>query len=69
MAEIIGTLGLSADVLDALLRREGALGERLRLVEGTPDESALAQAGIDTDDWWRSLLHGWHWAIQVGHNV
>jgi c-di-GMP phosphodiesterase len=69
MEEIIGGLRLPAHVLAALLRREGALGERLRLVEGPVSDEALAHAGIASDAWWRSQLHGWHWAIQVGRNV
>lgn len=69
MVDIVGGLRLPQHVLDALLRREGPLGERLRLVEGKPDEAALAQAGIDIDTWWRSQLHAWHWAIQVMRHV
>jgi EAL and modified HD-GYP domain-containing signal transduction protein len=56
-------------VAAALLRREGVLGERLRLVEAAPDAPALEAAGIDRAAWWHTQLHGWHWAIQVGRNV
>jgi EAL and modified HD-GYP domain-containing signal transduction protein len=69
MDDIIGGLRLPSKVLDALLAREGVLGARLRLVEGAADDAALAQAGVDAETWWRSQLHGWHWAIQVGRNV
>ncbi|GAB3416242.1 HDOD domain-containing protein [Massilia agilis] len=69
MGDIVGSLRLPQHVLDGLLRREGPLGERLRLVEGKPDQAQLAQAGIDIDTWWRSQLHGWHWAIQVMRHV
>jgi EAL and modified HD-GYP domain-containing signal transduction protein len=69
MEEIIGSLRLPRDVLDALLRREGKLGERLRLVEASPGSGDLARAGIDHESWWRSQLHAAHWAIQVSRNV
>jgi EAL and modified HD-GYP domain-containing signal transduction protein len=69
MEQIIGQLRLPGHVLDALLRREGDLGARLRLVEGRPGASELAHAGIDTHMWWQTLLHAWHWAIQVSRHV
>jgi EAL and modified HD-GYP domain-containing signal transduction protein len=69
MEEIIGSLRLPQNVLDALLRREGKLGERLRLVEGSPASGDLARAGIDHEGWWHSQLHAAHWAIQVSRNV
>jgi EAL and modified HD-GYP domain-containing signal transduction protein len=69
MEEIIGALRLPQKVLDALLRREGALGERLRLIEGSPGSGDLARAGIDHESWWPSQLHAAHWAIQVSRNV
>lgn len=69
MEEIIGTLRLPRNVLDALLWREGALGARLRLVEGAPNEEELARAGIGIESWWHSQLRAAHWAIQVGRNV
>jgi EAL and modified HD-GYP domain-containing signal transduction protein len=70
MEEIIGALRLPQDVLDALLRRDGTLGQRLRLLEGgAPGVDALARAGVDPLAWWHSQLHAWHWAIQVGRNV
>jgi EAL and modified HD-GYP domain-containing signal transduction protein len=69
MEQIIGQLRLPRHVLDALLRREGDLGARLRLVEGHPAPDELAQAGIDAQVWWHSQLHAWHWAIQVGRHV
>ncbi|XYJ09205.1 HDOD domain-containing protein [Telluria sp. B2] len=71
MAEIVGDLRLPQHVEDALLRREGLLGARLRLIEAgqVPGLDALAQAGVDPASWWRSQLHAFHWAIQVGRNV
>jgi c-di-GMP phosphodiesterase len=69
MKEIIGSLRLPRNVLDALLRREGALGNRLRLIEGAPGATELARAGIEIESWWHSQLHAAHWAIQVARNV
>ena len=71
MAEIVGDLRLPRHVEAALLRREGLLGARLRLIEAgqVPGLDALAQAGADPASWWRSQLHAFHWAIQVGRNV
>ncbi len=70
MAEIVGELCLPEHVEAALLRREGVLGARLRLMEGgTAHAAALAAAGVDPATWWSSQLHAYHWAIQVGRNV
>jgi len=70
MIEIVGELCLPEHVAAALLRREGVLGARLRLMEGGPTHAAaLAAAGVDAAGWWSSQLHGYHWAIQVGRNV
>lgn len=71
MAEIVGELRLPPHVEDALLRRAGLLGARLRLIEAdtVPAPDGLAQAGVDAASWWRSQLHAFHWAIQVGRNV
>ncbi len=69
MEDIIGALRLPAHALDALLRREGRLGEQLALIEGRADAVRHAQAGIAADVWWRSQLQGWQWAIQVGRHV
>jgi len=70
MAEIVGDLCLPGHVEAALLRREGLLGARLRLMEGgAAHAQALGAAGIDAGSWWSSQLHAYHWAIQVGRNV
>ena len=70
MAEIVGELCLPGHVEAALLRREGVLGARLRLMEGGATHAgALAAAGVDPASWWSSQLHAYHWAIQVGRNV
>ncbi|MEW6023562.1 MAG: HDOD domain-containing protein [Pseudomonadota bacterium] len=70
MAEIVGELCLPDHVEAALLRREGLLGARLRLMEGgATHAAALAAAGVDPASWWSSQLHAYHWAIQVGRNV
>jgi len=70
MAEIVQDLNLPGHVEAALLRREGQLGQRLRLAEaGRPDPETLEAAGVDGPDWWQSQLHAYHWAIQVARNV
>jgi EAL and modified HD-GYP domain-containing signal transduction protein len=68
MSDVVGALNLPPHVAAALLRREGALGVRLRLVEA-PQAQALRDARIDTLSWWQSQLHAYHWAIQVARNV
>jgi EAL and modified HD-GYP domain-containing signal transduction protein len=69
MEELVGALSLPAHVAAALLRHEGQLGRRLRLLESTPNAAALNAAGVDRASWWNSQLQAWHWAIQVGRNV
>ncbi|WP_296943843.1 HDOD domain-containing protein [uncultured Massilia sp.] len=70
MSDVLPDLNLRADVQAALLRREGALGQRLRLAEAdAPGAATLAGAGVDAEDWWHSQLHACHWAIQVARNV
>jgi c-di-GMP-related signal transduction protein len=69
MTDVVGALNLPPYVAAALLRREGALGVRLRLVEAAPQAAALREAHIDTASWWHSRLHAYHWAIQVARNV
>ena len=70
MDDIVGALGLAPAAADALLRREGLLGQQLLLVEaGAPDEPALAAVGITPAQWWHSQLHAYHWAIQVSRNL
>jgi EAL and modified HD-GYP domain-containing signal transduction protein len=70
MAELLRGLHLHRDVESALLAREGRLGQRLRLCEMTgPGGAVLADAGIDSQAWWQSQLHAYHWAIQVARNV
>ena len=61
---------VARDVEAALLRREGRLGQRLRLCEMTgPRNAMLADAGVDSQAWWQGQLHAYHWAIQVARNV
>jgi EAL and modified HD-GYP domain-containing signal transduction protein len=70
MAELLRDLKLPRDVEAALLAREGQLGLRLRLCEAPGlDRHLLASAGIDSQAWWQSQLHAYHWAIQVARNV
>lgn len=70
MDELVRDLNLPEHVEAALLRREGQLGLRLRLLEGgAPDLASLAAAGVEPGAWWDSQLHAYHWAIQVARNV
>jgi len=67
IAEVVRSLPLPDDVCEALLRRAGRLGRLLHFVEITP--TSLETTAIGPDEWWRSQLHAYHWAIQVGRNV
>ena len=67
MHEVVASLLLPAEVCDALLRRAGRLGRLLHFVEITP--TSLETTAIGHDEWWRSQLHAYHWAIQVSRNV
>jgi c-di-GMP-related signal transduction protein len=67
MAEVVGTLHLPEEVADALLKRAGRLGRLLHFVEITPE--SLATTAIGHDEWWRSQLQAYQWAIQVANNA
>lgn len=70
MAEIVGALNLPQVAADALLRREGPLGQLLLLVESrrvTP--AMLDQAGFLPTAFWQTQLLAYHWAIQVSRNL
>ncbi len=70
MTEIVGALSLAPAAADALLRREGQLGQLLELVvDGAPSAAWLAELNVDPEHWWQSQLHAYHWAIQVGRNL
>lgn len=70
MVEIIAALNLDLDVVSALLERAGPLGDLLKLVEqDLVDSSALRDLDLDHEMYWRSLLHAYHWAIQVSRNL
>lgn len=69
MKDIVGDLRLPCHVEAALLDRGGPLGERLRMAEQGADADALLAARVDGANWWASLLHAHHWAIQVSRNV
>jgi EAL and modified HD-GYP domain-containing signal transduction protein len=70
MAAIVAGLPLPRHVEAALLRREGLLGQRLRLAAcGRPDPALLDAARVEAGDWWQARLHAYHWAIQVARNV
>ncbi len=70
MADIVGALGLAPAASDALLRREGRLGQLLALIEAAaPTEAALADVSLTPAAWWQSQLLAYHWAIQVSRNL
>ncbi|MCE3606577.1 HDOD domain-containing protein [Massilia sp. P8910] len=70
MEDIVGALGLAPAAAEALLLREGRLGEQLSMVEQRlPGPAQLAALGISKQQWWQSQLHAFHWAIQVGRNL
>jgi EAL and modified HD-GYP domain-containing signal transduction protein len=70
MSDIVGALSLAPGAAEALLTREGPLGELLTLVEmSTPDLRQLQSAAIEPRQWWESQLHAYHWAIQVSRNL
>lgn len=70
MAEIVGALNLPQVASDALLLRQGPLGQLLSLAETkgvTP--AMLEQAGFSAKAFWQTQLHAYHWAIQVSRNL
>ncbi|WP_332879657.1 EAL and HDOD domain-containing protein [Massilia sp. S19_KUP03_FR1] len=67
MADVVRSLPLPEDVCEALLHRAGRLGRLLHFVEISP--TSLETTAIGPDEWWRSQLHAYHWAIQVSRNV
>jgi EAL and modified HD-GYP domain-containing signal transduction protein len=70
MDEIVGALNLPAMASDALLTREGPMGELLALIEARRlDPETLDRVGLAPEPWWRSQLHAYHWAIQVSRNL
>ncbi len=70
MQEIVGALGLPPVASDALLLREGPLGQLLSLVETRKMTPTLAdKAGFAPSSLWLSQLHAYHWAIQVSRNL
>jgi EAL and modified HD-GYP domain-containing signal transduction protein len=70
MEEIVSALKLVPDAADALLRREGPLGDLLALSEAPAvTDDQLAMAAITPAQWWQTQLHAYHWAIQVSRNL
>ena len=70
MAEIVSELNLAPVATDALLRREGPLGELLLLAESKRATPALLErAGFSAAKLWQTQLHAYHWAIQVSRNL
>jgi EAL and modified HD-GYP domain-containing signal transduction protein len=67
MAEVVRALHLPDEVCEALLRRAGRLGRLLHFVEITP--TSLETTAIGHDEWWRSQLQAYQWAIQVSRSV
>ncbi len=70
MSEIVGALNLATEASDALLTRDGRLGQLLHMVEsGDPRLSMLDESAVEPEHWWQSQLHAYHWAIQVSRNL
>ena len=70
MTEIVGALSLAPSAADALLAREGRLGDLLRLTDqNAPSLELLLKAGVEPAQYWQSQLHAYHWAIQVSRNL
>ena len=70
MEEIVAALKLPAVATDALLRRQGPLGQLLHLTEMrmvTPP--MLDAAGLSPSIFWDSQLHAYRWAIQVSRSL
>ena len=70
MKEIIAALNLPPAAADALLQRQGPLGQLLLLTEtplGTP--AMLDAAGLTPAAFWNSQLQAYRWAIQVSRNL
>ncbi|MBC7683942.1 MAG: signal transduction protein, partial [Bdellovibrionales bacterium] len=70
MADIVGALNLPQVASDALLLRQGPLGQLLSLAQTkgvTP--AMLDQAGFSPKAFWQTQLHAYHWAIQVSENL
>jgi len=72
LTEILTPLNLDDEVVGALLRHEGALGDLLNLAigaEAAPDAAfgeRLARVGISPMEYARCLVDACHWTIQVG---
>lgn len=75
LEEIVKPLNLAEDVVEAVLRRNGALGDLLSLAEqaelapGAELRTLLAAAGLSPSDFSRCLVQACHWTIQVGQGV
>ncbi len=70
MQEIVGALNLPPIAADALLLREGPLGELLTIAETQSVTAAmLDRARLTPRELWQSQLHAYHWAIQVSRNL
>lgn len=71
LVEVLKPLNLAEEVVNALVARQGSLGTMLRAIEAgeaLPNDtlsSALADAGVSTENWARALAHASQWAIQV----
>lgn len=69
MEEIVGALNLMPAAVSALLKRAGALGQLLRMVESGASGAQLDIAGIDARQWWHSQVQAYAWAIKVSRNL
>jgi EAL and modified HD-GYP domain-containing signal transduction protein len=73
--QILASLNLPQEVVDALLQHSGGLGLLLNVVErATGGRTALAQnalsaCAIDAEVYWRSIVQAYRWAIQVSQDA
>ena len=71
MAEILGALSLDAEVVQALLARQGRLGALLALAEhsGAPAAASLDALALTPLTYWSSLTQAYQWALQVSRSI
>ena len=70
MEDIVASLSLDSQVTQALLERRGPFGTLLQLVEArVPAREALDALGLEAQDWFRTQLDAWRWAVHVSRTL